>query len=57
MVPLSGLRPGALRGGCRRQLGQGARLLPSLLGISRRSTGTNCLCEVEAAEEGQGVFI
>lgn len=47
--------PRALRGECR-QLGQGACLFPSLLGVSRWNMGTNCLCEVEAGEKGQGFF-
>lgn len=29
---------------------------PSLLGVSRWNMGTDCLCEVEAGENGQGVF-
>lgn len=47
--------PRALRVGCR-QLGQGACLFPSLFSVSRWNMGTNCLCEVEAGEKGQGVF-
>lgn len=57
MVPLSGLCPRALRGGCSRRLGRALCLFPSLLGISRWNIGTNCLYEVEAGDKGQGLFI